>query len=405
MKERYKKYLKINIVPIIFITVSFIFTTFAWFSYSGLRKLSTEIDVKAWYIELTKSGDVVSNDIVITLNDVYPGMETVHEVVNIENKGDSDAQLSYKIVSARILDNTLDGNILENDNYLSDALAHEYPFHVNIDLSKNYILANNDSSTFEVSVSWPLDSGNDNLDSVWGMNAYDFQKNENNKLTLDKTYKVRPAIQIVISITAEQYIENDNSSDVRYNLGDNILYDVKLNHRCFNLSDTCINTTVIDVNNKIGEENVTLLPSLYEDFGESTFNDYETKFELITTNWTAPRRPLIVDDLLHIISKDVINSVMNGDNISPQIIGNLTYNNRITKELESVSKVNGYYTFLNDRFNYLVKSGCYWTNSSYDSNNGFAFGKLNDLKGEIYGKNKNELCKIVPVILAPKDNL
>ena len=405
MKERYKKYLKINIVPIIFITVSFIFTTFAWFSYSGLRKLSTEIDVKAWYIELTKSGDVVSNDIVITLNDVYPGMETVHEVVNIENKGDSDAQLSYKIVSARILDNTLDGNILENDNYLSDALAHEYPFHVNIDLSKNYILANNDSSTFEVSVSWPLDSGNDNLDSVWGMNAYDFQKNENNKLTLDKTYKVRPAIQIVISITAEQYIENDNSSDVRYNLGDNILYDVKLNHRCFNLSDTCINTTVIDVNNKIGDENVTLLPSLYEDFGESTFNDYETKFELITTNWTAPRRPLIVDDLLHIISKDVINSVMNGDNISPQIIGNLTYNNRITKELESVSKVNGYYTFLNNRFNYLVKSGCYWTNSSYDSNNGFAFGKLNDLKGEIYGKNKNELCKIVPVILAPKDNL
>lgn len=405
MKERYKKYLKINIVPIIFITVSFIFTTFAWFSYSGLRKLSTEIDVKAWYIELTKSGDVVSNDIIITLNDVYPGMETVHEIVNIENKGDSDAQLSYKIVSARILDNTLDGNILENDNYLSDALAHEYPFHVNIDLSKNYILANNDSSTFEVSVSWPLDSGNDNLDSVWGMNAYDFQKNENNKLTLDKTYKVRPAIQIVISITAEQYIENDNSSDVRYNLGDNILYDVKLNHRCFNLSDTCINTTVIDVNNKIGEENVTLLPSLYEDFGESTFNDYETKFELITTNWTAPRRPLIVDDLLHIISKDVINSVMNGDNISPQIIGNLTYNNRITKELESVSKFNGYYTFLNDRFNYLVKSGCYWTNSSYDSNNGFAFGKLNDLKGEIYGKNKNELCKIVPVILAPKDNL
>jgi len=405
MKERYKKYLKINIVPIIFITVSFIFTTFAWFSYSGLRKLSTEIDVKAWYIELTKSGDVVSNDIVITLNDVYPGMETVHEVVNIENKGDSDAQLSYKIVSARILDNTLDGNILENDNYLSDALAHEYPFHVNIDLSKNYILANNDSSTFEVSVSWPLDSGNDNLDSVWGMNAYDFQKNENNKLTLDKTYKVRPAIQIVISITAEQYIENDNSSDVRYNLGDNILYDVKLNHRCFNLSDTCINTTVIDVNNKIGDENVTLLPSLYEDFGESTFNDYETKFELITTNWTAPRRPLIVDDLLHIISKDVINSVMNGDNISPQIIGNLTYNNRITKELESVSKFNGYYTFLNNRFNYLVKSGCYWTNSSYDSNNGFAFGKLNDLKGEIYGKNKNELCKIVPVILAPKDNL
>ena len=67
MKLRYKKYLKIYMIPIIFIATSFIFTTFAWFAYSGLRKVSTEVDVKAWYIELSKSGEVVTNDIVITL--------------------------------------------------------------------------------------------------------------------------------------------------------------------------------------------------------------------------------------------------------------------------------------------------------------------------------------------------
>ena len=84
MKERYKKYMKIYFIPFIFIVTSFIFTTFAWFAYSGLRSVSTEIDVKAWYIELSKSGEVVTNDIVITLDDVYPGMETVDEIVNIE---------------------------------------------------------------------------------------------------------------------------------------------------------------------------------------------------------------------------------------------------------------------------------------------------------------------------------
>ena len=47
MKERYKKYLKINIIPIIFIATSFIFTTFAWFAYSGLKSVFTAIDVKA----------------------------------------------------------------------------------------------------------------------------------------------------------------------------------------------------------------------------------------------------------------------------------------------------------------------------------------------------------------------
>lgn len=405
MKDRYKKYLKINIVPIIFITASFIFTTFAWFSYSGLREVSTEIDVKAWYIELSKSGQVVSNDIVITLNDIYPGMETIHEVVNIENKGDSDAMLSYKIVSARILDSTLENNVLEGEDYLPDVLSHEYPFHLNIDLSKNFIKANNDSSTFEVSLSWPLDSGNNILDSEWGMNAYEFQKIEQQKYNNDKTYKTRPAIQIVISIQAEQFIESDNSSDMRYSLGDNILYDVKLNQRCFTISDTCIKTTVIDTNNKIGDQHVTLMPNLYEEFKIGTYDNYDLLFEEYTKNWTAPRRPLVVDDLLKIVSKDVINSVMNSDQISPQIIGDLSYNNRITKELEKTINLNGYYTFLNERYEYLVKSGCFWTNSSYNEQKAFAFGKLNEIKGEIYGHNKTEQCSIVPVILAPKDNL
>ena len=118
MKARYKRYLKIYIVPIVFIATSFIFTTFAWFAYSGLKSVSTEIDVKAWYIELTKSGDVVTNNIVITLENVYPGMETVDELVNIENKGDSDAKLSYKIVSSRILDTEINGESLVNNNLL-----------------------------------------------------------------------------------------------------------------------------------------------------------------------------------------------------------------------------------------------------------------------------------------------
>ena len=34
-------------------------------------------------------------------------METVDELVNIENKGDSDAKLSYKVISSRILDSVI----------------------------------------------------------------------------------------------------------------------------------------------------------------------------------------------------------------------------------------------------------------------------------------------------------
>ena len=405
MKLRYKKYLKIYMIPIIFIATSFIFTTFAWFAYSGLRKVSTEVDVKAWYIELSKSGEVVTNDIVITLDDVYPGMETVDEIVNIENKGDSDAKLSYKIVSARILDSSIDGEALENNQFLSDSLSHDYPFHVNIDLSKNYIASGGDSSTFEVSVSWPLDSGNDNLDSLWGTNAYNFQHGEQRRLIEDPNYEVRPAIQIVISIAAEQFIDTNTSSDMRYPLGSTILYDVLLNKKCQAVSNTCLSTTVIDTNNTLGDVNVTLLPSLYGNYSNSTFSDYATTLDSYTSTWAAPTRALTVNDLLHVVSKDVTNTLLNSDNISPQIVGNLSYGTRINTEIARGVNVNGYYTFMNDKFNYLDHSGCYWTNTEYNTNNAFAFGRLNELKSEIYGKSKSEECKVIPVIIAPKNNL
>ena len=405
MKERYKKYLKINIIPIIFIATSFIFTTFAWFAYSGLKKVSTEIDVKAWYIELSKSGEVVTNDIVITLEDVYPGMETVDEIVNIENKGDSDASLRYEIVSARVLDTELENDTSETKGLLEDSLSHGYPFHVNIDLSKKYIRAQGDSSTFEISVSWPLDSGNDSLDSSWGMNSYNFQQSEQDLNTNDPTYTPRPAVQIVISVSAEQYIENENASDMRYNLGDTILYDVLLNKRCYSVSNTCLSTTVIDPDNKVGDTNVQLMPILYGNFLTGNYNEYDTKLEEFTNSWMAPTRALTVDDLMKIVSHDVINTIMNSENISPQILGNLEYSNRIEQEKNKIINFNGYYTFMNDRFNFLVHNGCFWTNTQFDENNAFAFGKLNELKTEIYGKSKLEECKIVPVIIAPKNNL
>ncbi len=405
MKARYKKYLKIYIVPIVFIATSFIFTTFAWFAYSGLRSVSTEIDVKAWYIELSKSGEVVTNNIVISLNDIYPGMETVDELVSIENKGDSDAKLSYKILSSRILDTEINGESLQDNTMLTDSLSHDYPFHVNIDLSKRYIAAGGDTSTFEVSVSWPLDSGNDALDSTWGTNSYNFQQGEQRRAINDQNYVQRPAIQIVISIAAEQFIDSADNSDKNYDMGDIVLYDVMLNRGCDAVSETCLSTTVIDYNNKLGDATVTLLPSLYGNHNVSTFANYNTTLDNYTANWTAPTRALTVYDLLKVVEHDVINTTLNGSNISPQIVGNLDYGTRMTTEVDKAIRFNGYYTFLNSRFNYLSHNSCYWTSTSYDADSAFAFEKNNETTTKIYPKSNTNECRVIPVIIAPKSNL
>ena len=57
MKRRYKTYIKINFISLILVVLSFISITMAWFAYSGLSKVATEINVKAWNIEMKKGAN------------------------------------------------------------------------------------------------------------------------------------------------------------------------------------------------------------------------------------------------------------------------------------------------------------------------------------------------------------
>lgn len=409
MKSRQKLYLKLNLMSLFFAAVSLISITLAWFAYSGLAKVSTEMDVKAWYIEFQKGSEVVSNNIVVSLTDIYPGMKTVNETVEIKNFGDSDANLSYSIVSARILDDTSDDYVVDNSTvtseYVEDQLAHEYPFHVNINLSKNYVVSKEGTSVFNVSISWPLDSDNDNLDSVWGTKSYQFQEREKLKQLSDVNYKVRSSVKIVISVKAEQYVENDTASDMNYDLGDIVLYDVQNNKICNELSSTCLKTYVIDVNNTLKDNMVTLLPDLYNNYTNGSYDNYDSLFTTLTSTWGVNSRPLEVSDLLKIISTDVTNSLLIRDGMSDSIIGNLNYNNRMANQINKAITYNGYYSFLNEKFRFLTTSKCYWVNSNYNSDSAFALVKSSDSNSKIYSEKKINSCSIVPVISVPKTNL
>ena len=195
MKRKYKAYLKLNLLSLFCLGVSFISITLAWFAYSGLSTVSTEVDVKAWNIEFMKDSQVVTNEIVIDVNEIYPGMDPIDEKVSIHNLGASDAMLSYQVVSARVLSDELTE---QEDGYLVDLLSHDLPFHINISLENRYVEAKSGVSNFSVSVSWPLDSLNDELDSKWGNEAYDFQQQEQALQSTNPNYTPRKSLKIVI---------------------------------------------------------------------------------------------------------------------------------------------------------------------------------------------------------------
>ena len=404
MNKKHKAYLKLNIMSLFFVVVSFISITLAWFAYSGFANVETEVDVKAWYIDFKQDDESGSNDIVISLSEIYPGMETISEKINIQNLGDSDAEIKYEIKSARIFNEEIDISTLE-EGLIEDKLSQQYPFHINIGLSDYHVAAQTGASEFEVSVSWPLEADNDELDSVWGNAAYEFQKSEEAKKLADPNYDIRTALKIVISVTAEQYLENNESPDPKYELGETVLYDVVNNKPCNQLSSTCLTTYVIDTNNKLGDVNVTLLPSLYRTYEAGTYNEYDNILNNITADWTVSTRPLVVQDLLNIISNDVIDSKLIRNNLSDVVIGNLNYQNRMDTMINNTINYNGYFSFNNQRFSDLSSTRCYWIDSQYGTDKAFALEKVNDTTSRIYGNDINNSCSIIPVIIVSKSNL
>lgn len=406
MKKKTKLYLRLNLISLFFVAVSFISVTLAWFVYTGLSRVTTEVAVKAWYIELENEGKPVSNNVVISLDDIYPGMEPLEEEIKIKNFGDSDAMIKYEISSVRILGDEAHNYVASQSlpsNFIEDKISHEYPFHINMNLSKKYVLAKTDEATFKVSISWPLDSGNDALDSFWGTEAYKFKLAEQEKKELNKNYQINSSIKLEISLTAEQYIETPEVSDPKYRLGNEILYDVSENKVCDVESATCIRTNVIDTNNTLCDSTITLLPKITQNYSLGNYNDINTIYQNYVSSWNATTRLLNISDVLHVVSRDLKDSVLVRPNVSDFIIGNVSYQDRLDKVVLSATSNQGYFKFLN-KYSYFYSDNCYWLNSEYDMNNSFAVQVFDQNSMKISGINKLETCKFVPVIIGNKPN-
>ena len=373
--------------------------TLAWFAYSGLVDSKMEVGVRAWYIEFNKGDSTVSNDIVLSLDEIYPGMETVREKITINNQGDSDADLSYEIKSARILSEDDFNSEDLSSNVIEDKLSHDYPFSINININKS-LLKSKDEAEFEVSVNWPLDSGDDKLDSLWGTKAYKFEQDEKDKKLKDSSYQEKSAIKVVISVSAEQAIQDDDSLDTNYLLGQKILYDVEKDQVCDEESSTCLNTHVIDTNNRIKDEDVTLLVDFDTNLLSTNYNNVKDSYSSLTSSWKSNNTILDTNTMVKLISYDLQNSYIKRDGLSNKVIGKVLFEDRANSIVNKVRQSNESFVFSTSSYLYLSTNDCIWMKDSYDDTRAFALSY-----GKIYPENKNTTCKVIPVIKANKNKL
>ena len=179
MGKIYKICKKIKIRNLVILLLLLTFNTYAWFIY--VSRVSTEltVSVSSWNVEFSTSGGQATKDLIIDVGYIYPGMEDFEEIIEVRNKGKTKAELSYEIKSLQIMNEnyqvTEDSGLTTEE--IENKLNTEYPFKISVELDDSGLAVENGIGTFRIKVEWPYESGNDELDTLWGNKAYEFYKN------------------------------------------------------------------------------------------------------------------------------------------------------------------------------------------------------------------------------------
>ena len=199
MGKIYKICKKIKIRNLVILLLLLTFNTYAWFIY--VSKVSTEltVSVSSWNVEFSTSGGEASKELIIDVGQIYPGMEDFEEIIEVRNKGQTKAKLSYEIKSLKIMDEFYE--VTEDSGLTSENIENkidtEYPFKISVEMDDSGLAVRDGIGIFRIKVVWPYESGNDELDTLWGNKAYEFYEKNPDDV----------AIELKIELVAKQLQE------------------------------------------------------------------------------------------------------------------------------------------------------------------------------------------------------
>ena len=223
-KKKIKSELRIRTV--LFLLLTLIANTYAWFIYNSTVSSQIQVHIKSWHFEL-EAGDI-SNDFIFRVAEAYPGMPTETTTINATNSGETDATVTCKITYVKIFDqeyfaepeneeDKVEGVTYYSSEDLLDMILNDYPFKIGIyiddtlyDGTTEVIIPSGETSTtIEYKVDWPYETGTtaneisagDIVDTEWGERAYDYYENKSVSGPTDDGYY---GIQVNVKIIATQ---------------------------------------------------------------------------------------------------------------------------------------------------------------------------------------------------------
>lgn len=174
---------KIKIRNLIILILLLVFNAYAWFVYTTRVSLDLSAHVSSWDVQFVAKDGGVSSDMIIKVEKVYPGMEDFERIIEVQNRGEVNVELSYEIESARIMDETIEKNDETGvtSESIEEKLKNDYPFKINIVKDDSNLITGSGNGSFKITVVWPYESGDDEADTNWGRKAYEYYENNPDK--------------------------------------------------------------------------------------------------------------------------------------------------------------------------------------------------------------------------------
>lgn len=185
---------KIKIKNIIILILLLIFNTYAWFVYATRVSSEITVHISSWNVQFSVGEDETVTNVVIAVDRIHPGMETTEKNITVKNKGEIKAELDYNIMSLKVLDEYYKVGENITGEELMNKINTEYPFKINVIKDDTALKEGTGEGSFCVTVEWPFESGNDELDTEWGNKAYEYYATNSDS----------KSIQIELTLIAQQ---------------------------------------------------------------------------------------------------------------------------------------------------------------------------------------------------------
>ena len=166
------KYVRLR--SLIFLIVLFAFNSYAWFIYNTRASLSLTAHVSSWNVVFKIDSNVITEDTVIDVGRIYPGMPEFEEEITVSNLGETNASLSYEFKSITVFGTTYAVGNEYTAAELQDMIEDDFPFVIEVTVDDTDVNEDDGEGIITITVNWAFESGDDETDTYWGTQAYDY---------------------------------------------------------------------------------------------------------------------------------------------------------------------------------------------------------------------------------------